>query len=235
MAESEDPGVAADPNVESDVAAEPAQSTEAEVEAQEEAAEEVEAEPVAEAVEEELVEAADLVEEEAEPEPEPEPQPEPELLHGAPVTWSRGQTVLHPAREDYVELVTSLRSQGWWTCVDLCAVDYHGYAADRALPPGTAPERFEIVVSLLNHTERTRVRVRLQVPEHDPRVPTLFGVHPGVENPEREVFDMFGITFEGHPDMTRILMPDEWEGHPLRKDDAASRIPVQFKGTTSAR
>jgi NADH-quinone oxidoreductase subunit C len=234
---SEEPGVEADPNVEADVAAEPAQSGEAEVEAQERAAERVEAEPAAEEAEEELAEAAELVDDEpaAEPEPEPPPEPEPELLHGAPVTWSRGQTVLHPSREDYVELVSSLRTKGWWSCVDLCGVDYLGYGADRDLPPGTSPERFEVVVSLLNHTERSRVRVRVQVPEHDPQLPTLFGVHPAVDYAEREVFDMFGITFDGHPDMTRILMPDEWEGHPLRKDDEPGRIPVQFKGTTSAR
>lgn len=168
-------------------------------------------------------------------EPEPEPAPEPELLHGAPVTWSRGQAVLHPSREDYVQLVTDLRTQGFWTCVDLCGVDYLGHGASRDLPPGTAPERFEVVVMLLNHSTRERVRLRVQVPEHDPSVPTLFGLHPGVENPEREVYDMFGIDFVGHPDLSRILMPDTWQGHPLRKDFAVGRIPVQFKGVTSAR
>ena len=75
----------------------------------------------------------------------------------------------------------------------------------------------------------------MQVPEDDPTLPTLFTLHPGVENPEREVFDMFGISFTDHPDPSRILMPDEWEGHPLRKDDAVGRIPVQFKGVSSAR
>lgn len=210
--------------VESDVAAEPEQAPEAEVEAQEDAAEQVEAE--AGGLDEPAVDAA---------EPEPEPEPEPELLHGAPVTWSRGQAVLHPSREDYVELVRSLREQGWWTCVDLCGVDYLGYAGARELPPGTDPERFEVVVSLLNHAERSRLRLRVQVPEDDPTLATLFTLHPGVENPEREVFDMFGIAFTDHPDPSRILMPDEWEGHPLRKDDAVGRIPVQFKGVSSAR
>ena len=161
--------------------------------------------------------------------------PEPELLHGAPVTWSRGQAVLHPSREDYVALVRQLREDGYWTCVDLCGVDYLGYAGTRDLPPGTEPERFEVAVVLVNHGERSRLRLRVQVPQDDPTLPTLFAMHPGVENPEREVFDMFGIRFEGHPDLSRILMPDEWEGHPLRKDYDVGRIPVQFKGVSSAR
>ena len=77
--------------------------------------------------------------------------------------------------------------------------------------------------------------MRVQVPESDPSIPTLFILHPSAENHERETFDMFGITFDGHPDPSRILMPEDWEGHPLRKDYAVGRIPVQFKGAKSAR
>ena len=94
---------------------------------------------------------------------------------------------------------------------------------------GVDGERFELVVLLISHVERERLRLRVQVPETDPTVPTLFEVHPGAEAPEREVFDMFGIAFEGHPDLTRILMPEDWDGHPLRKDYGIGRIPVQFK------
>jgi NADH-quinone oxidoreductase subunit C len=79
------------------------------------------------------------------------------------------------------------------------------------------------------------VRVRLQVPGDDPVAPSLFDVHPGTEAPEREVFDLYGIRFDGHPDLTRILMPEDWDGHPLRKDYAIGAIPVQFKGISNAR
>ncbi|MEI7886841.1 MAG: NADH-quinone oxidoreductase subunit C [Actinomycetes bacterium] len=160
---------------------------------------------------------------------------QPELLHGVPVSYSRGQVVLHPSRAEYVALVSSLRELGYWMCVDLCGVDYLGYSSQRNLPDGISAERFEVVVGLLNHTERSRIRLRVQVPEKDAQLSTLFPLHPSTENPEREVFDMFGIRFEGHPDMTRILMPDEWVGHPLRKDYELGRIPVQFKGASTAR
>jgi NADH-quinone oxidoreductase subunit C len=115
-------------------------------------------------------------------------------------------------------------------CLDVCGVDYLGYGAPRALPVGAGPERFEVVYLLINHRDRTRLRIRVQVPEHDAVVPTMFEVHPGTEAPEREVFDMFGIAFAGHPDLTRILMPEDWDGHPLRKDYGIGAIPVQFKG-----
>jgi NADH-quinone oxidoreductase subunit C len=103
------------------------------------------------------------------------------------------------------------------------------------LPPEIDPERFEVVVNLLRMRDRTRVRVRVQVPESEPTVPSLFDVHPGTEAMEREVYDMFGITFDGHPDLSRILMPEDWIGHPLRKDYAVGQIPVQFKGIENAR
>ena len=71
--------------------------------------------------------------------------------------------------------------------------------------------------------------MRVQVPADDPTLPTLFDLHPGTEAMEREAYDMFGIAFTDHPDLTRILMPEDWEGHPLRKDYEVGAIPVQFK------
>ena len=164
--------------------------------------------------------------------PAPEPAPEPELLHGAPViTDARGQRVVFVARDQYLSVLQGLKDEGFAFCADLCAVDYLTHPG-RALPDGVVAERFEVVVHLVSMEERRRVRVRVQVPESDPTLPTLFEVWQGTEAMEREVWDMFGIAFDGHPDLTRILMPEDWEGHPLRKDYAIGRVPVQFKATT---
>jgi len=150
-------------------------------------------------------------------------------LAGVKVSFSRGQEVLHPSRDGYIAVATALRKAGFAFLSDLCAVDYLSAKQDRPLPAGVEPERFEVVASLLSHSQRRRVRLRVQVPEEDPTCPTIFFVFPGADNMEREAYDMFGITFSGHPDMTRILMPQEWEGHPLRKDYGVGRVPVQFK------
>jgi NADH-quinone oxidoreductase subunit C len=75
----------------------------------------------------------------------------------------------------------------------------------------------------------------VQVPADDPSVPSLFDLFPGTEAMEREVFDLYGVTLDGHPDLTRILMPEDWEGHPLRRDVSMGRIPVQFRDAPSAR
>ena len=158
-----------------------------------------------------------------------------QTLHGATVTESAGQPVLHPSREQLREVVAALTADGYGMCLDVTAVDYVAYEAPRLLPDGVVPERFELVVTLISHADKRRVRLRVQVPETDPVVPSLFELHPGTEAMEREVFDMFGIRFEGHPDLTRILMPEDWVGHPLRKDHAVGRIPVQFKDAPSAR
>ena len=170
----------------------------------------------------------------SDPTPDTAPDISPELVHGVPVGWSHGQQVLHPSREQLSALVESLHDDGYHMCLDLTAVDFLTHPG-RPLPAGIAPERFEIVVTLLSHRERTRLRLRVQVPGDDPTVASLFDLHPGTEAMEREVFDMFGISFLGHPDLTRILMPEDWIGHPLRKDYDSGRIPVQFKGAPASR
>jgi NADH-quinone oxidoreductase subunit C len=143
--------------------------------------------------------------------------------------------VRHVAREAWVDTVRSLRDDdGFTMLVDLTAVDYLAHGG-RTLPDDVTPERYEVVTGLLNLNDRLRIRLRTQVPESDPTIASLFPVHPGAEALEREVYDMFGIVFDGHPDLTRILMPEDWEGHPLRKDYAIGRIPVQFKAAPRTR
>lgn len=133
-----------------------------------------------------------------------------------------------PGRDTYKGMVAAFRDAGFEMCTDLCAVDYLTHPG-RSLPDGVSPERFEVVVNLLSLSKRQRVRVRVQVPDSDPVVDSLFEVYAGTEAMEREAYDMMGIVFSGHPDLTRILMPEDWEGHPLRKDFGVGRVPVQFK------
>ena len=140
----------------------------------------------------------------------------------------RTDEVAFPPRERYHELVAAYRAQGFEQLSDLCGVDYLSHPG-RKLPPGVVPERFEVVVNLLSLSLRRRARVRVQVPERDPVVESVWDLYPGVEAMEREAFDLVGIVFAGHPDLTRILMPEDWEGHPLRKDYGVGRVPVQFK------
>ena len=136
--------------------------------------------------------------------------------------------VLFPTRDQYLGVVRGLRDGGFETCADVCGVDYLAHPG-RRLPEEVKAERFEVVANLLSLSQARRVRIRLQVPESDPTAPSLFDLYPGTEAMERETYDLFGIVFEGHPDMTRILMPEDWEGHPLRKDYGVGRVPVQFK------
>ena len=139
-----------------------------------------------------------------------------------------GIQVLFPEVSAYVGTIAALREAGFEMCVDLCAVDYLGHPG-RTLPEDVHAERFEVVVNLLSLSGRRRTRVRVQVPEAATSVPSLFDVYPGTEAMEREAFDLMGVRFDGHPDLSRILMPEEWEGHPLRKDYGSGRVPVQFK------
>ena len=159
---------------------------------------------------------------------------EPELIHGCPVTASRGQVVVHPPRERYLEVARALKDEGFEMCADLTAVD-HLVHPGRPLPEGVQGERFEVALNLLSLSQRRRVRVRVQVPASDPAVASVFELWAGAEAMEREAYDMYGIRFDGHPDLTRILMPEDWEGHPLRKDYATGRVPVQFKHPPATR
>lgn len=91
---------------------------------------------------------------------------------------------------------------------DICGVDYFG----RKEP------RFEVVYQLYSISHRHMIRIRAEVPEDDPFIDSVVSIWDGADWHERECYDMFGIQFKGHPDLRRILMPEDWEGYPLRKD-----------------
>jgi NADH-quinone oxidoreductase subunit C len=133
-----------------------------------------------------------------------------------------------PTKAQYLPLVAALKEDGFEMLVDLCGVDYLEHT-DRVVPDGVKPTRFEVVANFLSLSKRERVRVRVQAGSEEAVVTSLFSLYPGAEALEREAFDMFGILFDEHPDLTRILMPEDWEGHPLRKDFGVGRVPVQFK------
>jgi NADH:ubiquinone oxidoreductase subunit C len=142
---------------------------------------------------------------------------------------SHGQPVVYVDRDDWHAAAAFLRDEEQFTqCVDVTAVD-HLVDEVRALPDRVDGERFEVVANFLSHRRNRRVRVICELAEREPEVSSLADLYPGVAFAEREVFDLFGITFTGHPDLTRILMPDDWVGYPLRKDDAPARVPVKFK------
>ena len=96
--------------------------------------------------------------------------------------------------------------------------------------PGDVGHELHAVYPLRSITHNRRVRLEVAAPDADPHIPSLFAIYPTTDWHERETFDFFGIIFDGHPSLTRILMPDDWHGHPQRKDYPLGGIPVEYKG-----
>jgi NADH-quinone oxidoreductase subunit C len=134
---------------------------------------------------------------------------------------SHGQDVARVPGGDWRAFGEAARETGFEVCVDVTAVDWLR----------RRPERFEVVANVLSMSHSLRLRMVTPVGRDDPRVASLTPVWAGANFAEREVYDMFGIVFEGHPDLTRILMPDDWDGYPLRKDFGVGSVPVQFKAS----
>ena len=140
------------------------------------------------------------------------------------VVVDRGELTLHVLREHLVGVATALRndpSLRFEMCSSVSGVDYLG-----------SVNRLHAVYHFTSMTFRRRLRVEVEVSVDDPHVPSLTALYPGVDWQERETYDMFGIVFDGHPALTRILMPDDWDGFPQRKDYPLGGIPVQYKGAT---
>jgi NADH:ubiquinone oxidoreductase subunit C len=158
-----------------------------------------------------------------------------ERFPGTVFVESHGQAVIYVGRDVWHDVALHLRDdERFMQCVDLTAVD-HLVDTERLSYDGVVAERFEVVANFLSHARNRRIRVICEVPADDPEVASIVDVFPSVAFAEREVFDLFGITFPGHEDLARILMPDDWIGHPLRKDDSPARVPVTFKEDPSPR
>ena len=127
--------------------------------------------------------------------------------------------IINTTVEEYKKLVESLHSENYEMMVDLTVVDWF-----RKKEP-----RFEVVVQFLSISKNQRKTIKVFVDDEELSIPSVTDIYPSANFYEREAFDMFGINFLEHPDLTRILMPDDWNGHPLRKNYGSGRIPVQFK------
>jgi NADH:ubiquinone oxidoreductase subunit C len=148
---------------------------------------------------------------------------------------SHGQPVVYVDPMSWHDIALHLRDvEQCSTCLDVTVVD-HLSDVSRLDVAGVSPQRFEVVANYLSHARNRRLRVICELPEGEPTLASITDLYPGMNFAEREAYDLFGVTFEGHPDLTRILMPDDWVGHPLRKDDHPSRVPVTFKEDPSPR
>ncbi len=137
------------------------------------------------------------------------------------VVVDRGELTLHIKREKLVEVAKILRdSLKFEMCMGVSGVHY----------PNNVGRELVAVYPLLSITNNRRIRLEVTVADSDAHIPSLVEVWAGNNWHERETFDMFGIIFDGHPGLTRILMPDDWQGHPQRKDYALGGIPVEYKG-----
>jgi NADH-quinone oxidoreductase subunit C len=131
---------------------------------------------------------------------------------------AHGEVTLIVARERLIEVLTCLRDQlGFEMLADETCVDYF-----------PREPRFGLVYHLNSLSRLMRVRVKVMLSEHDRRAPSVCGVYASANWLEREIYDLFGIAFDGHPDLRRILMPPGWEGHPLLKEHPVKVEEVAF-------
>jgi NADH-quinone oxidoreductase subunit C len=141
------------------------------------------------------------------------------------VVVSCGELTLVVRRERLVEVAQTLRDDPalrFEMCLGVSGLHW----------PADTGRELHALYPLLSMTHNRRVRLEVTCPDDDPHIPSLFALYPGNDWHERETFDFFGIVFDGHPSLTRIEMPDDWPGHPQRKDYPLGGVPVQYKGAT---
>ncbi len=147
------------------------------------------------------------------------------LVDGAfsDVLFDRGELTIFVPRTKLIEVVTALRDDAhlrYEGCMSVSGVHY----------PTDAGAELHSVIPLQSFTHNRRLRVEVTCPDADPHMPSVCAIYPAADWHERETWDMFGIVYDDHPSLTRILMPDDWVGHPQRKDYPLGGIPVEYKG-----
>jgi len=141
------------------------------------------------------------------------------------IVIDRGEITFFIRRAAILEVVTQLRnaeSLRFEFCSSVSGVHY----------PHETGRELHVVYHLASMTHNRRIRLEVTAPDDDPHVPSVVPIYPTADWQEREAWDMFGLQFDGHPALTRILMPDDWPGHPQRKDYPLGGIPVEYKGGT---
>jgi NADH-quinone oxidoreductase subunit C len=139
------------------------------------------------------------------------------------VVVDRNELTLHVRREALPQVAQRLRDEPelrFELCLGVNGVHY----------PHETGRELHAAYPLLSITHNRRVRLEVSAPDGDPHIPSLYGIYPTNDWHERETYDFFGIIFDGHPSLTRIEMPDDWHGHPQRKDYPLGGIPIEYKG-----
>ncbi len=144
----------------------------------------------------------------------------PEAIRG--IVIDRGEITFHIAKDRIAEVCQILRDDPglrFELCSSVSGVDYEDQV-----------DRLHVTYHLTSMTYRRRIRLEIATSVVDPHVPSVTSIYPTADWQERETYDMFGVIFDGHPALTRILMPDDWDGHPQRKDYPLGGVPVEYKG-----
>ncbi len=139
----------------------------------------------------------------------------------------RGELTIYVSRDKLLDVMRQLRDDAYLRFESFISVSGVHY-------PDDTDAELHVVYHLQSMTHNRRLRVETTASESDPHVPSVVATYPAADWHERETWDMFGIVFDGHPALTRILMPDDWVGHPQRKDYPLGGIPVEYKGAVVA-